>query len=80
VFRRARDRSQACGRWGALEVHRVVKRARGVGLRSRPTGGVLAPVSRPNGPAEPAGGHAARSRQVHVRGPPRGGQVGNVRV
>ena len=29
VFRRARWRCQACGRWGALEVHHVVKRAQG---------------------------------------------------
>jgi 5-methylcytosine-specific restriction endonuclease McrA len=29
VFRRARRRCQACGRWGALEVHHVVKRAQG---------------------------------------------------
>jgi len=29
VFRRARSRCQACGRWGALEVHHVVKRAQG---------------------------------------------------
>jgi hypothetical protein len=28
-FRRARWRYQACGRWGALEVHHVVKRAQG---------------------------------------------------
>ncbi len=27
VFRRARWRCQACGRWGALEVHHVLKRA-----------------------------------------------------
>ena len=29
VFRRARWRCQACGCWGALEVHHVVKRAQG---------------------------------------------------
>jgi hypothetical protein len=29
VFRRARWKCQACGRWGALEVHHVVKRAQG---------------------------------------------------
>src|SRR5713101_9401546 len=29
VFRHARWRCQACGRWGALEVHHVVKRAGG---------------------------------------------------
>ncbi len=29
VFRRARWMCQACGRWGALEVHHVVKRAQG---------------------------------------------------
>jgi HNH endonuclease len=29
VFRRARWQCQACGRWGALEVHHVVKRAQG---------------------------------------------------
>ncbi len=29
VFRRARWRCQACGRWGALEVHHVLKRAQG---------------------------------------------------
>ena len=29
VFRRACWRCQACGRWGALEVHHVVKRAQG---------------------------------------------------
>ena len=29
VFRRARWRCQACGRWGALEVHHVVKRSQG---------------------------------------------------
>jgi hypothetical protein len=29
VFRRAYWRCQACGRWGALEVHHVVKRAQG---------------------------------------------------
>jgi 5-methylcytosine-specific restriction endonuclease McrA len=29
VFRRARWRCQACGRWGALEVHHVIKRAQG---------------------------------------------------
>src|SRR5580765_6724513 len=29
VFRRARWRCQACGRWGALEVHHIVKRAQG---------------------------------------------------
>ncbi len=29
VFRRARWRCQACGHWGALEVHHVVKRAQG---------------------------------------------------
>jgi hypothetical protein len=29
VFRRARWRCQACGRWGTLEVHHVVKRAQG---------------------------------------------------
>src|SRR6266852_1421294 len=29
LFRRARWRCQACGRWGALEVHHVVKRAQG---------------------------------------------------
>ncbi len=39
-----------------------------------------APMPCPNGPAGPAGGHTARSRPVHLRGPPRGGQVGNMRV
>ncbi len=29
LFRRVRWRCQACGRWGALEVHHVVKRAQG---------------------------------------------------
>jgi len=29
IFRRAHWRCQACGRWGALEVHHVVKRAQG---------------------------------------------------
>ncbi len=29
IFRRARWRCQACGHWGALEVHHVVKRAQG---------------------------------------------------
>src|SRR6266478_4114358 len=29
VFRRARWRCQACGRWGTLEVHHVLKRAQG---------------------------------------------------
>jgi 5-methylcytosine-specific restriction endonuclease McrA len=29
VLRRARWRCQACGRWGALEVHHVVKRSQG---------------------------------------------------
>jgi len=29
VFRRASWRCQACGRWGALEVHHIVKRAQG---------------------------------------------------
>ena len=29
VFRRACWRCQACGRWGALEVHHVIKRAQG---------------------------------------------------
>ncbi len=29
VFRRARWRCQGCSRWGALEVHHVVKRAQG---------------------------------------------------
>jgi 5-methylcytosine-specific restriction endonuclease McrA len=29
VFRRARWRCQACGRWGVIEVHHVVKRAQG---------------------------------------------------
>src|SRR5580765_3154901 len=29
VFRRARWRCQACGSWGALEVHHVIKRAQG---------------------------------------------------
>ena len=29
AFRRARWRCQACGRWGALEAHHVVKRAQG---------------------------------------------------
>ena len=29
VFRRARWRCQACGRWGVLEVHHIVKRAQG---------------------------------------------------
>src|SRR5882672_3329282 len=29
VFQRARWRCQACGRWGALEVHHVIKRAQG---------------------------------------------------
>jgi len=29
VLRRARWRCQACGHWGALEVHHVVKRAQG---------------------------------------------------
>jgi 5-methylcytosine-specific restriction endonuclease McrA len=29
VFRRARWRCQACGRWGGLEVHHVIKRSQG---------------------------------------------------
>src|SRR5258707_14258775 len=29
VFRRARWQCQACGRWGALEVHHIIKRAQG---------------------------------------------------
>jgi 5-methylcytosine-specific restriction endonuclease McrA len=29
VFRRARRRCQASGRWGGLEVHHIVKRAQG---------------------------------------------------
>jgi hypothetical protein len=54
VFRRARWRCQACGRGGAVEVHHVVKRAQGArtsisGLRSRPPGGALPAMPRPDG-------------------------------
>ena len=40
ILRRARWRCQACGRWGGLEVHHVIKRAQGGsdGLRGIPGG------------------------------------------
>jgi hypothetical protein len=55
----------------------------GLGLRSRPAGGALSALPCRNGcplPAGPAGDHAVRRRPVHVRGRPRGQQVGDTRV
>jgi 5-methylcytosine-specific restriction endonuclease McrA len=72
VFRRARWRCQACGRWGALEVHHVVKRAQGGSDFDLDRLVALCPSCHAQTERTwPAGHHPTRWRAVHLRHRPR---------